>query len=250
MTSKYILTLLALAVWTFSYSKRHEGEVKPGLLSHFVSITDNEDKGIKDIVGFYGGECLYSIGFVKSTKKEEDKKYFKMELSKSGVFAKYSDRPEWITSNMAYRFYKNLNDKEKQNYTHIRCTIIFDNGDKVKHDYSMDELEMFNRKYTTVIKVIETIKEKRFQDIKEYLNPQNLFPYHKDSLAINLEMFDKQFGDIQEFRLFGFKYTTVERKDILGIFGVLIRDNQNCEFKVYTDLKADKDDILIVDYKW
>lgn len=47
------------------------------LVSSCASITDNEDKGVKDILGFYGGYCKYSIGIVASTS-EGKKKYFEL----------------------------------------------------------------------------------------------------------------------------------------------------------------------------
>ena len=31
-----------------------EGEIKPNLISNFVSITDNEDKGVKEVLEYYG----------------------------------------------------------------------------------------------------------------------------------------------------------------------------------------------------
>ena len=247
MTKRTLIAILILG--TISCSRR-EGEQKPGLLSYFVSITDNEDKGIKELLDFYGGECKYSVGAVESTEDNEDKKYFEIELMKSVALTKYADRPEWTTSNIAYRFFKNLNQEERGNYTHIRGTLIFDNGDKIEHDYSREELETVDTKMKIVLKVIETIKQKRFEDIKSYLNPENNFTYDKEEMISGLQKYDSEFGNITEFRLFGFKYTTADTKPILSIFGIMIRDVQNNEFKVYINPKSDKDEIMSLNYKW
>ena len=248
MIKNTLTTILILG--TISCAPRREGEQKPGLLSYFVSITDNEDKGIKEILDFYGGECKYSVGAVKSTDDNEDMKYFEIELRKSIALTKYADRPEWTTSNIAYRFFKNLNQKERENYTHVRGTLVFDNGDKIEHDYSREELEIMDKKMKIVLDIIETIKQKRFQDIKSYLNPEGNFTYDKDTVVSDLQKFDPEFGNITEFRLFGFKYTTADTKPILGIFGVMIRDVQNNEFKVYINPKSDKNEVMALNYKW
>jgi hypothetical protein len=247
MTKKILIVILMLG--TISCSRR-EGEQKTGLLSYFVSITDSEDKGIKEILDFYGGQCKYSFGAVASTNDKEDKKYFKIQLMKSVVVTKYDDRPEWTTSNIAYIFYKNLNQKERENYSHIRATLVFDNGDKIEHDYSRKELETVEKKMKTINKIIEIIKQKRFDDIKSYLNPENNFSYDKDEVISGLKKYDPEFGNITEFRLFGFKYTTADTKPILSIFGIIIRDIQNNEFKVYLNPKSDKEEIMGLDYKW
>ena len=36
-------------------AEKKKGEQKTTLLSNFVSITDNEDKGVKEVLRFYGG---------------------------------------------------------------------------------------------------------------------------------------------------------------------------------------------------
>ena len=64
--------------------QRHEGEKKTGLLSHMVSITDNEDKGVKEILAFYDGQCKYSIGM------DGAKKYFELEMSQSELLEQYA----------------------------------------------------------------------------------------------------------------------------------------------------------------
>ncbi len=52
-----------------------------------VSISNNEDKGIKEVLDFYGGYCKYSIGASASTE-DGTKKYFELELSKSDIIEK------------------------------------------------------------------------------------------------------------------------------------------------------------------
>jgi hypothetical protein len=247
MTRKIIITMLIFG--TISCSRR-EGEQKTGLLSHLVSITDNEDKGIKEILDFFGGECKYSIGRVESTNDKEDKKYFEIELMKSVALSKYADKPEFTTSNIAFRFFKNLNQEERQNYTHVRGTLVLGNGERIEHDYSREDLTLVEKKLKIVMNVLEVIREKRFEDIEPILNPEDVFTYDKNQLIDGLRKFDPQFGNIQEFRLFGFKFTNAGDNEVLNISGMLVRDIQSNEFKVYLNPHSEKEEILSLDYKW
>lgn len=103
-------------------------------------LTENEDKGIKDILDFFGGYCKYSIGVSASTSDEE-KKYFELELSQSDALTKFKNNKEIVTSKLCYVFFDNLNSEEKENYTHIRGTLLYDNGETFSRDYSIKELE-------------------------------------------------------------------------------------------------------------
>lgn len=242
------ILLLILTLLTISCSKR-EGEQKTGLLSHLISITDNEDKGIKEILGFYGGECKYAVGVLKSTNNE-DKKYFKLELSKTPLLTKYADKVDYITSNLAIRFFKNLNQEERQNYTHIRGVVVFDNGQRIEHDYSRDQLALVEKKLGVVMKIFEIIKKKKFEDVEPFLNLENVFTYEKKELIEGLKRVDPQFGEVQEFRLFGFQFIEHENKELLDIAGMMVRDIQSNKFKVYLNPLSTKDEILSIEYDW
>jgi len=111
-----------------SCAEKHEGELKPGLFSNFVSITDNEDNGVKKILDFYGGYCKYAIGASASTD-DGKKKYFELELSKSHGLEKQRATPELIASNVAYIFLSNLKE-ERKNYDEIHAVLIFADGKK------------------------------------------------------------------------------------------------------------------------
>src|SRR5438309_8729239 len=81
-------------------------------------ITDNEDKGVKEVLSLFGGYCKYSIGWDVSTKTGK-KKYFELELSKSAFVDNMADMTELPASGVAYYFYKNLKG-ERRKYTHIK----------------------------------------------------------------------------------------------------------------------------------
>src|ERR1700752_3010499 len=89
----------------------------------FVSISKNEDNGIKEVLDFFGGTCEYSIGASYSSN-EGSKKYFELKISKSDVVEKYTEAPEVASSNVAYTFYKNLKNETKK-YDEIHVILIF-----------------------------------------------------------------------------------------------------------------------------
>lgn len=243
------ILILMFVLGSISCSRR-DGEQKVGLVSHLVSITDNEEKGIKEILDYYGGECEYSIGFVESTKDNEDKKFFEIELRNTEVIGKYVDKPEFIGSNIAFRFFKNLNEEERQNYSHIRGTVVSENGRKMSYDFSREILTSVEKKVEVVENVIQLIKEKRFEDIGALVNPEDVFDYDKNQIVNGLKKVDPQLGNIQEFRLFGFKFTSAGGKGVLNISGMLVRDIQSTEFKVLLNPGSEKEEILMLDYKW
>jgi hypothetical protein len=223
------------------------------ILGLFVSscarITDNEDKGVKDILNFYGGYCRYSIGFVASTS-EGKQKYFELEMSKSEVVEKYSDVVEMPASNIAYLFYHDL-EKEKNNYNEIRSVVILKDGSHSTFKYATKKLAIVEKKMSVVQKIVNVLKSRHYEDIKPFLQPDtNYIRYDKEELIANLAKLDPQFGTIQEFRPLGFRFGQTEYgRDYLHISGALIRDKQNTEFSVDIDLISGGDDILLLQYK-
>lgn len=117
-----LYTFIILGLFLISCGKQHKGVKHPTLLSNLVSITDNEDKGIKEILRIYEGYCKYAIGYSASTIKGK-KKYFELEISKSDIIEKYARIAEMPASNIAYLFYRNLKN-ENNNYDEIHVVIF------------------------------------------------------------------------------------------------------------------------------
>lgn len=197
--------LIASTLTITSCDNRHEGEQKPTLLSNALSITDNEDKGIKEILDFYGGYCKYAIGASASTETGK-KKYFELELSKSEVIEEKAKVAQMQASNIAYLFYKNLNKEERANYDEIHTVLIFADGEKMTFEYPFKQLELVNQKMKVVNKVVGLIKVKNFEALRPILNDTALVTYDKNELITNLVKVDPQFDNITEgFRPFGFR---------------------------------------------
>jgi len=244
------LILIAFTLTITSCGNRHEGEQKPSILSNALSITDNEDKGVKEVLDFYGGYCKYAVGASASTETGKQK-YFELELSKSDVIEEKAKVAQMPASNIAYLFYKNLNKDESENYDEIHSVLIFADGEKMTFKFPTKQLELVKQRMKVVDKVVRLIKDKNFEALKPLLNDQALVSYDKNELVTNLTKVDPQFGNVTEgFRPFGFRINKAkDGTDVLHISGAIIRDKQSNEFSVDLDLNGKDDNIYVLQYK-
>jgi hypothetical protein len=229
---------------------KHEGEEKPSLLSNALSITDNEDKGVKEILDFYAGYCKYAVGASASTNGD-DKKYFELELSKSDAIEARANVAEMPASNIAYLFYKNLNKEEQNNYSEIHTVLIFADGSKMTFEFPTQQLELVKQKMILVNKVVGLIKEKKFDELEPFLNDTALVRYDKKELIAKLKSVDSDYGNVTEgFVPFGFRVGELKNGiSVLHLAGAIIRDKQSNEFSVDLDINSKEDKIYILQYK-
>lgn len=248
MKLKQTILLFGLIALMTNCAEKKDGEQKNTLLSNFVSITDNEDKGVKEILEFYGGQCKYAVGASASTD-EGKSKYFELEMSQSEVIESYSKVAQMPASNVAYLFYKNLKD-EKSNYDEIHTVLKFNDGDEMTFKYPVEQLDIVSSRMPTVEKIVELIKLKQFQEIKPLLNDTSVANYDKNELVTNMENIDSQFGELKEFLPYGFRINeTEDGKRYLHISGAILRDKQNHEFSADFDLDRPKEELLMIGYK-
>jgi len=248
MKPKNTILLLGLITAIFSCADRKEGEQKNTLLSNFISITENEDKGVKEILEFYGGQCKYAIGVTASTV-EVKSKYFELEMSQSEAIESYSKIAQMPASNVAFLFYKNLKS-EKNNYDEIHTVLKFNDGEEMTFKYPIEQLELVAERIPAVEKIVELIRSKQFQEIKTFLNDSSVFQYDKNAVVANMKDMDPQFGEVKEFIPYGFRINEDENgKSFLHISGVIIRDKQSHEFSADFDLERPKDELFKLEYK-
>lgn len=242
--------LILIAFIVNACGTKHEGEEKPTLLSNALSITDNEDKGVKEILDFYGGYCKYAVGGSASTN-DGTKKFFELELSKSDAIETRAKVAEMPASNIAYLFYKNLNNEEQNNYNEIRTVLIFADGSKMSFEYPTQQLELVKKKMILVNKVVGLIKDKKFDALEPMLIDTALVKYDKKELIAKLKSVDPDYGNVtKDFVPFGFRINKLKNGiDVLHISGAVVRDKQSNEFSVDLDLNSTEDKIYILQYK-
>lgn len=246
-----LLIVILISCSLYGCNQR-EGEQKPGLVSHFVSISDTEDLGVKDVLAGYGGYCEYSLGKSISTG-EENENYFELKLTKSDLLDHFLERPGLATSGIAYRFYRNLSGEERKKYTHINAVLVFNDGTEYEMKHPTKELELIDKKAPLIQKVVNMIKEKQFDDLIPLLNDSTVAEFDRYELVANLKSYDPQFGDVTKngFRLLGCKFDKFgEQGDTyVYIAGVLDRERQSNNLSIIIDPNSEEDIIYYLQYK-
>ncbi len=102
----------------------------------------------------------------------------------------------------------------------------------------MDKLALMTSKMKTLNKVVDLIKSKKFIELKPLLSDGSFTDSAKNNLISNLQKVDSTFGNVKEFRPFGFLFETINGYNVVNILGAIIRDKQNNEFSLKIDLKA------------
>jgi hypothetical protein len=242
--------LIVLLSFVLACTSPQPGEKKTGLLSNLISNTDNEVKGIKEIVGFYGGQCEYGVEKTFQVGDENEKTFW-IKFSKNASLDSFPERAELPGSNIAYLFYKNLG-KEKNNYDKIRSELVFANGRRMAFKYTPEQLEKVRLKIPVVDKIVALIKNKQFDEIKNFLVVDtSLLKYNVDVLIANMEEAEPRFGNASEFIPVGFKFLRTDQgRDLLQIFGLIVRDKQNNNLSVLFDPNSPQEKIYMMNYKF
>jgi len=217
--------------------------------THILTLTNNEDKGIKDVLAFYGGYCKYSVGMSTSTE-DGTKKYFELEMSKCDVAEKYfTAAPEFPAYGAIYTFYSDLKSESK-NYDEIHGVLIFNNGRKYQYSLSRDTLELIAAKMKVFNEIVNLIKTKDFDGIRPLLNSDSYTDSAKTQLISNLKTIDSQFGNVKSFLFYGFRIEKYNDYNVLNILGGLLRDKQDSQLSLKIDMRPSEDKIHFLDYNW
>ncbi len=222
----------------------------PGLFLISCSRSVNQDKGVNEVLSFYGGSCTSGVGYKASTS-EGKQKYFELEVRNSETLESFASEPEMPASNIAYLFYHSLSKDEKNDYDEICAIVNFKDKGRKTFRYPKEKLAIVESKMAVVEKMVNLIRNKNFEGIKQFLKPDTTHVhYDKDKLIATLAKADPQFGTIKEFLLYGFYFNPEkDSPDFLHISGALIRDKESNPFSIDIDTKATNDDIILLQYK-
>jgi len=217
--------------------------------SNLPGITENENKGIKEIMALYGGQYKCAKGTNVSINSGK-RNYFKIEIRGSEVIEKYANVFEMPASNAAYLIYRNLGD-EKKNYDIITIVLVLKNGSETIYDFPTDELEVVVNKMPLVNKFLDLLNAKNFEGVNSMLTADtSLINYDRNEFITRLRDAEPKLGPIKEFIPYGFRFTKLsDGREVLHISGMLLREIQNIEFSADIDLSSRKEEIIKMNYK-
>jgi hypothetical protein len=229
-------------------NSQNNGDKKTSLIPSGIEITSNEDKGIKEIIGFYGGRCEYGITKKISTNNINETKFW-LKFSNSSSIDSLADKAELPGSNIAYLFYKNL-EKEKNDYSQIESELIFKDGGSMKFAYTVNQLEKVKNKFRLADKIVSLIKNKDFEILKTYFQiDTSLFNFASNLAIDDLKKAEKKFGNIIELIPYGFSFEKAfGTKEILHLSGLIIRDKKSNYFSINVDPDPLEDKIYTINY--
>jgi hypothetical protein len=225
-----------------------QGEKTVGQKTHYADITDNEDRGISEVLDLYGGKCKYSSGIAASGSFGSTK-YFELVLTNCTSLEERKNLSELSAANVAYLFYINLKD-EKKKYAEIRTEIIFDEDD-YKGTYRDSVLDLVVTKMKIVRGIIDLLKGKNYTALADTLNDHNFFEnFNKKEFVDHIKEIDQTLGNIKEFVPYGFSFfDTVDGKTLLHISGLIRRDKKSNEFSVNIDPLSNDNKAIMIKYE-
>ena len=211
------------------------------------SISENEKKGVKEVVNLYGGKVIVSK--LDSTTPAGNKNIVQLQLSQSKFADNYTDMamPELPASGVAYAFYKKLGN-EKQKYTHVKTQLVLKNGEKEDYEFPVNELELVNSKIAIAQKIADLIKQKNYKALKPMLD-SSYGGYNKDLLIENLEETDSRLGKANELVIVGFRFYKLSGKDILHISGQMMRGASANAVGIDIDPNDQQGRAIMINYK-
>lgn len=211
----------------YQYKNKQMNNLAAKLLD--IKLTANEDKGVKEVLDFYGGVCEPSIGtsanlnIKKGEIKSESEKNIILKLSRSDIVEKLGKDYSLSlpASNIAYLFYKNL-EEEKNNYSEIGVNLVLKDDTTESFTYSIDELELVKVKMDTTNKIVELIKEKDYQGLKSIISNDNPFSFDHDEFISVISEAELKLGLISGFLPWGFRID--KEYNALVISGATVRE--------------------------
>ncbi|MEM6805557.1 MAG: hypothetical protein AAF696_29440 [Bacteroidota bacterium] len=243
------LIMLCLSFLLLSCKEGENG----GLFSGLAKLSDTENAGIKEVHNFLGGNCEYIIGKSFSSGNEV-RNYFEIKISESEGLEVYKKFPQLAGANIAYRFYKNLSEEEKEKYWKIDAKIVFLDGQEEVYEFKKEELKMVDRKMPFLHKVIDIIREKRFNELDPLLNNSMVFQYDKSEFIDKLKEKDAKFEEVAEegFMMYGYeiyKAGDIE-KEVLSIKGIIMRKKDANKFTILLEPYSDEEVIYHLGYEF
>jgi len=212
-----------------------------------TNLSQNEDKGLKEIIKTYGGEIHFDKGATATTADGKTKRIFEVSLSNSKKAEGQAKNGNLISSNLAWLMYKNMG-KDANNYDEIHSILtIKENKTTIK--YPIDDLKIVAKKMTLLEKIVALLKADKLSELKPFLNNTDLVEYPKDEILAELNFRSKTNGAVKGYTPVGFKRNkSADGRPILQLSGILNREKKDHPISVATDMLSDKEEIFFLQF--
>jgi hypothetical protein len=212
-----------------------------------VSVTDTEVKAVQSVLDFYGGICnrYKGIDFKNGTKET----YFELEMSQSELIESYSNMLEMPASNIAYLFYSNLKDEQK-NYTLVKVKINLTTGQSHEYSYSAPDLKEMER-FTPVLQTVsEKIKAHDYNGLLSQFDTAIASNLTAEQLKIYCSPYDSAYGQVKQVYFQGYAYFEPENENraLVHLAGAMLREKKNTPISLSIDRKTKR--VLTMKYEF
>lgn len=198
-------------------------------------VTQNEQNAVQEVLNFYGGICNRSKGF--HTKNGNTETYFKLEMEKSALLESYSGLAELPASNIAYLFYSNLGNEQK-NYTHIKVSIKFNNGGIEDFEFSAWRLKQIKEFIPILNSISDDVKYQRYNSLYSKFDPEIAIDLSSDQLKSFCFPQDSAYGLTKQYQFQGFAFFYDDNnKPLIKLVNFMIREKANTPLIVVLDKK-------------
>lgn len=198
-------------------------------------VTNNEKDAVQKVLNFYGGICNRSKGF--TSKNGDMETYFVLEMEKSNLIESYSEILELPASNIAYLFYSNLRNEQK-NYTTIKVVLKLENGKAEEFEYSTWKLKQIKKIIPALNSIIDDVKYQNFKNLHTKFDPMIAKDITPEALKDFLFPTDSAYGITKEYQFHGFNYFYDEdNRPLIELVNVMMREKANTPLIIVLDKK-------------
>ena len=213
-----------------------------------TNLSKNENAGLQEVIKNYGGSVHFEKGAIPATDDTPQIRFFEIKIEDSKKINADKSLARLHASNMASLFYQQLKTETAQ-YDQIHTIIVLDDNKKTTTRFPTEDLAIVKKKTQFLDKILNLIQEKKYDELRTYINNKELPPIEVDALIQKLDDFDTQFGILQSYEPLGFsKKKTVDGKAVLQLIGNVVRQTGTTPLSVYVDMQAEEDNILLLQY--
>lgn len=203
-----------------------------------VAVTDTEIKAVDSVLKIYGGECGRSKGDTQINGMQT--RYFMLEMSDSKILEGLKQISELPASNIAYTFYMNLNQEQK-NYTDIKVNIKFKDGQLAEFLYPVKDIIEADKFKSVLTSLSNKVQQKDYNGLYAMFDTIAIPELTVDKLSEFCYQNDSAFGEVESIQFVGFSFFKGKKGgNLVHLGGVNKRAKGNMPINIIADRQSKK----------